>query len=192
MDILNIYNVVTLLVGILIGGFLKSYLKKKGENFATKEDFEEILNQVKKTTEVTEEIKNELSFAKSTYDQYLHEILDYYAGIYEYYQLCQMVSGDYVYNRDDGTKIDSKDYFLKRYDDIVKNVKTHEGYLRLLMTPEILQQNEEIYEEFNNFRKIIIEEDTDEKKKCFNKIHEKKDKLENKLRNFLRLEKIIK
>ena len=103
-----------------------------------------------------------------------------------------MVLGSCVHYRNEDKNIDPKGYFLERYDNIAKNTIKHEGYLRLLMPPEILQQNEDIYEEFNNFRNIIIKEDIEEKKKCFTKIHEKKEKLEEELRKFLRLEKIIK
>ncbi|MDQ1639270.1 MAG: hypothetical protein QOF62_2609 [Pyrinomonadaceae bacterium] len=41
--------------------FLTFYMKKKAENFATKEDFREILRQLKETTRATEEIKAEIS-----------------------------------------------------------------------------------------------------------------------------------
>ena len=83
-----IFIVIGAIIGSTIGAYLKSFFSKKGENLATKEDFDEILSQTKRTKEVTEEIKNELSLAKSTYDQYLHEILDYYSISYKYYRLC--------------------------------------------------------------------------------------------------------
>ena len=38
----------------------EAYAKRKGENLATKEDFHQLLDQVKKTTQVTEEIRSEL------------------------------------------------------------------------------------------------------------------------------------
>lgn len=43
------------------GSYLGTYAKRKAENLATKEDFEELLSQVKKTTEETEKIKTEIS-----------------------------------------------------------------------------------------------------------------------------------
>ena len=39
------------------GSFLGTYTKRKAENLATKEDFDDLLLQVKKTTETTENIK---------------------------------------------------------------------------------------------------------------------------------------
>jgi hypothetical protein len=56
-----------LLIGLIIaivafiGSYLGSYLKKKGENFATKEDFNEILNQLKTQVTATEQIKSKIS-----------------------------------------------------------------------------------------------------------------------------------
>ncbi|MEH6343464.1 MAG: hypothetical protein V7785_00130 [Bermanella sp.] len=44
-----------------IGSFLASYMKKKGLNYATKDDFESLLEQTKKTTEETENIKHEIA-----------------------------------------------------------------------------------------------------------------------------------
>lgn len=44
-----------------LGGFLGAYLKKKGEHFATREDFEQLLLQTKITTQETESIKTEIA-----------------------------------------------------------------------------------------------------------------------------------
>lgn len=43
------------------GSYFGSYAKRKAENLATKEDFDELLSQVKKTTEETEKIKTDIS-----------------------------------------------------------------------------------------------------------------------------------
>lgn len=51
---------ISLVTGSLTA-FLSSYLKKRGENFATKTDFNEILNQLKETTKSTEEIKSDIN-----------------------------------------------------------------------------------------------------------------------------------
>ena len=43
------------------GAYLGSYMKRKAENLATKEDFDDLLVQVKRTTAETENIKAEIS-----------------------------------------------------------------------------------------------------------------------------------
>jgi hypothetical protein len=45
----------------LLGAFLGSYIKRKGEHLATKEEFDDLLTQVRKTTQATEQIRATLS-----------------------------------------------------------------------------------------------------------------------------------
>jgi hypothetical protein len=57
-------TVVLLMLAVLLNvtaASLASYAKRKGENLATKEDFDELLRQVKLTTETTEQIKAQSS-----------------------------------------------------------------------------------------------------------------------------------
>ena len=44
-----------------IGAYFGAYLKRKGENLATKEDLDALVHQVKATTQATESIKADLS-----------------------------------------------------------------------------------------------------------------------------------
>lgn len=46
---------------LFVGGYLASYMKKKGENYATKEDAADILTQIKVTTQATKEIESKIS-----------------------------------------------------------------------------------------------------------------------------------
>ena len=46
---------------VFLSGFAGSYMGQKGKNYATKEDFDEILDQLKETTKITEEIKAQIS-----------------------------------------------------------------------------------------------------------------------------------
>lgn len=48
-------------VAAFFGSYVGAYAKRKAENLATKEDFDELLSQVKKTTEETEKIKTDIS-----------------------------------------------------------------------------------------------------------------------------------
>ena len=62
MSVYDITTIVVIFLGFLIFKYyLPSYVRKKGENFATKEDFKSILEQVKKTTTITENIKKDLA-----------------------------------------------------------------------------------------------------------------------------------
>lgn len=57
----QLIHVLILVIGSGIGAYLSSYLKHKGEDQATREQFKTILSQVSKTTEATEAIKATLS-----------------------------------------------------------------------------------------------------------------------------------
>jgi hypothetical protein len=48
------------------GSFATSYLKKRGETFATKADMKEILRQLSVTTRLTEEVRSAVSLADWT------------------------------------------------------------------------------------------------------------------------------
>jgi hypothetical protein len=61
----NIYFYLIFLVVSIIGGaistFTKGLLQKKGEQFATKTDLNDLIEQIKKTTQAQEEIKTSIS-----------------------------------------------------------------------------------------------------------------------------------
>jgi hypothetical protein len=72
-----------ILLAPLAGGFFGAYLKKKAENLATKEDYESLLTQVKKTTEETESIKTELAKGSWLHQQGWLLKEKYYSGLLE-------------------------------------------------------------------------------------------------------------
>jgi len=56
------------LVATAISSFLVSYVKKRGEAYATKQDFQHILNELKQSTEATENIRSEIN-ARFSHEQ---------------------------------------------------------------------------------------------------------------------------
>lgn len=52
---------VLLVVGSAVGGFFGAYLKRRAENLATKDDFDEIKRQLEETTRVAEEVKRSIN-----------------------------------------------------------------------------------------------------------------------------------
>src|SRR6266849_5900863 len=51
----------TTLIGAFVGSYLASYLKKKGENLATHEDLDKLVEQVRTVTTTTKEIEAKIS-----------------------------------------------------------------------------------------------------------------------------------
>lgn len=72
-----------ILIASIAGGFFGTYIKKKAENLATKEDYEALLAQVKKTTEETEGIKIELAKGSWLHQQSWLLKEKYYSGLLE-------------------------------------------------------------------------------------------------------------
>ena len=52
---------ISVLLALFVGGFLKSYVSRKGENLATHEDIQKLVDQVRAVTATTEEIKATVS-----------------------------------------------------------------------------------------------------------------------------------
>jgi hypothetical protein len=48
-------------LGGIVGSFLTAYARRRGENLATKADFDELLRQLRLQTKETEEIKSEIA-----------------------------------------------------------------------------------------------------------------------------------
>ncbi len=71
------------IIALFIGGFFGAYIKRKGENLATREDYESLLEQVKKTTAATESIKIDLAKGSWLHQQGWHLKEKYYSGLLE-------------------------------------------------------------------------------------------------------------
>jgi len=54
---LTLWSYVALALITIAAAFVGAYVKKRGENYATKQDFESILGQVRQVTQTTEDIK---------------------------------------------------------------------------------------------------------------------------------------
>jgi hypothetical protein len=82
-------NLILLVLAVLVGlisAYLASYVKKKGENLATKEDFHELLRQLKLTTQATEQIKaqssSQIRVGESELGYRKAQLAEFYGPIY--------------------------------------------------------------------------------------------------------------
>ena len=181
----------------LIGSYIGAYLKKKGENLASKEDFNNLLEQVRRTSEATEKIKNEFYLTKATYDKYIETVMAYYSNIYRYYRSCLKTAGSTHIEYPDGSTKTTKEIWEQELDEIVREYRIQQGYIRLLLPTKIQDENSNLIDAFNEFRRTIKSEEEgferqEKLKSIFNdKIEPCKKKLESDLREFLKIEKLV-
>ncbi len=176
-----------------VASFFGAYFRRKGENHATKEDFNNITNQLKETTKTTEEIKKEIAFAKTTYEKYLGKIIEYYANFFSHYRLCQQATNADQIRYANGTTKTTKDIFFDNINKIKDEYHRLEGFVRLLLPKEILETISLQIEQYNDFN-LSLKNDLKKAtiKEKFLTIDKTNVKLEAQLREFLRVEKFIK
>lgn len=82
--------VAALIFFILVKFFLPGYLGEKGKNLATREDFDTLLDQIKKTTKETENIRIELSSRNWLNQQQWALREKYYMGLLEHLSILRL------------------------------------------------------------------------------------------------------
>jgi hypothetical protein len=183
---------------VVASTFIAAYLRRKGENFATKEDFDELLKQVRKTTEETEKIKNEFYLTKATYDKYIDTVLKFFDSIYKHYRLCQKCASSTHIKFPDGTKKTTKEIWEENLDKTIEDQRFMEGYIRILLPQKCHEIISNLINSFNKYSDIIKYEpvgvETMTKlQDCFNnEIDKYKQEFENALREFLKIDQLTK
>lgn len=72
-DSINWISIIILLAITAVGSYIGSYLQRKGLNRAEKENFQQIHNQLRTTTETTERIKQEIHLILNRKDRLWHQ-----------------------------------------------------------------------------------------------------------------------
>ena len=137
------YLVVSFFAGV--GAWLASYFKAKGENYANKEDFENLKAQLSQNTSVVEGIKNKLSekswisqqiwIKKQEAYEVVFELL-FHVKKYVTHQLDEYQEWEYINHRhpymdyyghdDDGSLLELWEKEKKEYEEKIKDPQTKE------------------------------------------------------------------
>ena len=145
-----------------------------------------------------EQLRYEMALSKSSYEHYLDLILNYYSIFYRHYRLCQRTASADAHRRTDTGEITyTKEEFLSKLDQFLKNWNEQEGSIRLLLPAKLLSTHEEAIKSFNEFKRVIDsfehdDESHEKKKTAFRAIDEVRSRMENYLREFLRTENLLK
>jgi hypothetical protein len=78
-------------------GWLAAYTKRKGEQYATKEDFHELLRQTAETTSVTEQIRSQIEqgglIGRSELEYRKAQLAEFYGPIYAHLRISTELYG---------------------------------------------------------------------------------------------------
>jgi hypothetical protein len=154
-------------------------------------------NEGAKLQEKLEELKHELSLTRSSYENHVSLILEYFATFYRHYRMCQRAASADAYQQPDGAISHTKEEYLNNLEGFLSEWAENEGKIRLLLPEQALQLHEESVECFNKFTRAVkdfrkTEETRAAKIEAFVEIERVKKEMERMLRQFLRTEKLFK
>ncbi|MDV2856873.1 hypothetical protein [Oceanimonas sp. CAM02] len=144
-----------------------------------------------------ESYKQELSLAKSSYENYLDQILDYYNAYYKHYRLCQHACDADAHRHPDGSITFTQDDFDAGLDQFLLQWSEKEGRIRILLPEKILELHERSIDAFNEVKNAVEgfkkdHESRQKKHEAFARLDTVKTELEAAIRKFLRTEDLLK
>ena len=142
--------IVAVIVGFLVREYMPSYLRKKGENLATKEDIEEITKKI-------ESVKATISFEKEREKQFLDTkqslLMNFYDGVTVfYYEMLAVNFGDFP--MDNGKSL--FEYQSEFYKSVAELMKSYQRLVIFLPNDSsILKYATEISQSTIEARKVL-------------------------------------
>ena len=105
-----------------------------------------------------ESIRHEFGIARSSYEQHLDLILDYYASFYSHYRRCQRTAhADAHRELPDGEIKHTKEEFFETLGEFLSDWADKEGRIRLLLPAKLLEVHEEAVTKFNEFKRAVYD-----------------------------------
>jgi len=154
-------------------------------------------NESGKLQEKLEELKHELSLTRSTYENHVALILDYFSVFYRHYRLCQRAAKADGHRLADSSITNTKREYLEGLEAFIVEWSQSEGKIRLLLPEQALKLHEDAINSFNRFTQSVKDfrntpETRGNKTLAFAEVERVKMELERTLRQFLRTEKLFK
>lgn len=151
--------------GGLVGSFLTAYAKKRGENLATKADFDELLRQLRVQTRETEEIKSEIAktswvdqqrwdFKREVYSQLLailEEIRQKTAWLAEFFSTSSFPASDPSKQRE-ALEMYGR-HMLER--GVLDKLIAHRGMAGMILSEEALHALDNLSHQFDEIARIL-------------------------------------
>lgn len=154
-------------------------------------------SEAAKLQEKLEELKHELSLTRSSYENHIALILEYFAVFYRHYRLCQRAAGADGHRQPNGEITNTRDEYLEKLDEFLDEWAHGEGRIRLLLPEQALKLHQEAIDCFNRFTHAVKGFQKDEKTRAektaaFAEVERVKKELERTLRQFMRTERLFK
>ena len=143
-----------------------------------------------------EALKSELAFTKSSYENQLEHIVNYYTKYYEHYRRCQQLAEFEAYGSKDKEDVCTRELYMNEIDSFLLDWEKREPRLRLILPKDAFELHGKSIDAFNSFNRLArkldrnVQENKKEMRAAFMKIHEIKKLMETQLRIYLRTDQI--
>lgn len=138
--------------------YVTKYLNKKAENFATKEDFDQLLEQIKESTLATEGIKSQLAEAGWLNQQSWNIREKYYTSLLiELNSFAECLGEELEGNKFREILHRDEDATMGEITSLMKSSKVHIRELRVLQGPAQMVISENVSSLLNNLHYLIWE-----------------------------------
>lgn len=143
-----------------------------------------------------EELKQELGLMKSNYEKNAEWIIEFYSMFYRHYQLAYRVAKADIIRHPDKSDENTKKNYMDQIDELAEEWNRAQGVARILLPSNILELHETSIHKFNDFKDSVKGFDCNDHesrtkvKNCFNEIHQLKNEMECRVRQYLRSEEL--
>jgi|ERR1035441_8075102 hypothetical protein len=138
------YAVASTLLSVVLAAllaFLIAYLKRKGEQYATREDFNQLLRQTEQTTRLTEAIKSQISagalVGQSELEFRKAQLADFYGPIYSRLKLSRELYNLWMGQKLTEINLSIIDLFHRQNDAIIDVITTRAHLIDDAEIPEV-------------------------------------------------------
>lgn len=177
--------------GALIVGALFKWLGELTAKRILQNEQSEILKGI-------EELKQELNLVKSNYEKNAEWTIDFYSMFYRHYQLAHRAVRANIIRHPDRPDEDTKKHYMDQVDELADEWNRTQGVARILLPSNLLELHETSVDRFNDFKDAVKgfdrsnQESRTKVENCFNEIHQLKNEMESKVRQYLRSEELAK
>jgi len=148
-------------LGGLVGSFLTAYAKKRGENLATKADFDELLRQLRLQTAETEKIKSEIAKASWVHQQrwdFKREVYSQLLAVLEEIRQKTFWLGDSLRSWDPPRRRESLELYGKHMFErgVLDKLISYRGMAGMILDQKALDALDQLSLQFDEVAQVVL------------------------------------